>query len=108
MNERGQKNRAPYDTWRRDGWLTVTDGNVIDYARIEVDVLAWAAQYQVRQVGMDPWNAQQMSQNLTAAGLEVWAVRQTFAGLSAATKEMERLVLGGQRSTLVRLLEPFG
>ena len=94
--ERGQKNRAPYDTWRREGWLTVTDGNVIDYARIEVDVTAWAAQYQVRQVGMDPWNAQQMSQNLTAVGLEVWAVRQTFAGLSAATKELERLVLGGQ------------
>jgi hypothetical protein len=94
--ERGQKNRAPYDTWRQQGWLTATDGNVIDYARIEADMLAWGEQYQVRQVGMDPWNAQQMSQNLTAAGLEVWAVRQTFAGLSAATKELERLVLAGQ------------
>jgi phage terminase large subunit-like protein len=94
--ERERQNRAPYDTWRRQGWLTATEGNVIDYATIQRDVLGWAEQYEVRQVGMDPWNAQQMSQELTAAGMEVWAVRQTFAGLSAATKELERLVLAGQ------------
>ena len=38
-------------------------------------------QFDVRQVGMGPWNAQQMSQNLTAAGLEVWAVQADLCGI---------------------------
>lgn len=94
--ERGQLNRAPYATWVRDGYVTATQGNVIDYATIERDILAFAERYVVRQVGVDTWNAQQMAQNLAAAGLETWAVRQTFAGLSPATKELERLVLAQQ------------
>lgn len=93
--ERGQQNRAPYELWVKQGHLTATDGNVIDYATIERDVLAFAETHVIRQVGVDTWNAQQMAQNLQAAGLDVWAVRQTFAGLSPATKEFERLVLAG-------------
>lgn len=93
--ERGQQNRAPYALWREQGHLVATDGNVIDYARIERDLLEFAETHVVRQVGIDTWNAQQMAQNLAAAGLETWAVRQTFVGLSASTKELERLVLAG-------------
>jgi len=93
LRERGQQNRAPYTLWRDQGHLVATEGNVIDYASIERDLLGFAETHVVRQVGVDTWNAQQMAQNLTAAGLETWAVRQTFAGLSAATKELERLVL---------------
>lgn len=91
--ERGQQNRAPYEAWVRQGYMTATEGNVIDYATIERDILQFAERHTVKQLGVDTWNAQQMAQNLQAAGLEVWAVRQTFAGLSAATKELERLVL---------------
>lgn len=94
--ERGQQNRAPYRLWKEQGHLNTTPGNVIDYAQIERDILAFAALHQVRQVGVDTWNAQQMAQNLTAEGLETWAVKQTFAGLSPATKELERLVLAGE------------
>jgi phage terminase large subunit-like protein len=94
--ERGQLNRAPYGLWVQQGHLTATTGNVIDYGRIEADILAFAERHPVRQVGVDTWNAQQMAQNLMAQGLETWAVRQTFAGLSFATKGLERLVLGGQ------------
>ncbi len=93
LRERGGRNRAPYELWREQGFLTATEGNVIDYATIERDILAFAERHVVQQVGVDTWNAQQMAQNLSAAGLETWAVRQTFAGLSAATKELERLVL---------------
>lgn len=96
LAERGKKNLAPYGLWREQGYLTATEGNVIDYGRIERDILAFAERHAVRQVGVDTWNAQQMAQNLAAAGLETWAVRQTFAGLSGATKELERLVLAQQ------------
>ena len=42
---------------------------------------------------MDVWNAQQMAQNLTAAGLEVWEVKQTMTGMAETTKKLEMLVL---------------
>lgn len=96
LDERGERNRAPYATWVRQGHLIATEGNVIDYATIERDMLEFATSHTVLQVGADSWNAQQMAQNLQAAGLEFWAVRQRYSELSPATKQLEILVLSGQ------------
>lgn len=96
LEDRGQRNRAPYKLWSDRGYLTATEGNVIDYAKIKEDIFGDAAIYEVRGVGADPWNAQQMAQDLAAAGLEVQEVKQTMSGMTTATKELERLVLSKQ------------
>ena len=50
MLERVRKDRVPYDVWVRQGFMTATPGNVIDYEFIlaEVDELMQA--YEVKEI----------------------------------------------------------
>lgn len=93
LDDLGARNRAPYAAWVRDGFLIATDGVVIDYAAIERQVMRLAEIYTVGGVGVDPWNAAQMAQNLTAHGFDVIEYRQGYKTMSPASKEFEARVL---------------
>jgi phage terminase large subunit-like protein len=96
MRERGRQDRAPYDEWVRQGFITATEGNVIDYAVIERDINAVATRYRVRELAYDPWNATQLVMNLIDRGLTCTAVRQGYGSLSWPTKTLLSLVIGRQ------------
>lgn len=94
LHERARKDRVPYDVWAREGWLRVTEGNVVDYAEVYRFLLE-----EVRprfkglaQVGYDPWNANHLASSLAAAGLPMVEVRQGYASLSGPSKLFEALV----------------
>jgi phage terminase large subunit-like protein len=94
LHERARKDRVPYDVWAREGWLRVTEGNVVDYAEVYRFLLE-----EVRprfkglaQVGYDPWNANHLASSLTAAGVPMVEVRQGYASLSGPSKLFEALV----------------
>jgi len=94
LHERARKDRVPYDVWAREGWLRVTEGNVVDYAEVYRVVLD-----EIRprfkglaQVGYDPWNANHLASSLTAAGVPMVEVRQGYASLSGPSKLFEALV----------------
>ena len=91
--ERSRRDRVPYDAWARMGLITATEGNVIDYAVIRREINELGDRHSVQEIGIDPWNATQLGQQLTEDGFSMVAVRQGFATLSAPTKEVERLVL---------------
>lgn len=63
-NDEDNENRHAYQGWIHDGHLIATDGNIIDYRRIEDDVIATVGQSDVREIGYDPWGATQLAQNL--------------------------------------------
>jgi phage terminase large subunit-like protein len=94
LHERVRKDRVPYDVWARDGWLRVTEGNVVDYAEVYRVVLEEIrAKYSgLAQVGYDPWNANHLASSLSAAGVEMVEVRQGYASLSGPSKLFEALV----------------
>ncbi|WP_394621289.1 terminase large subunit [Lentzea sp. JNUCC 0626] len=81
--------------WVRDGLLTVTPGNVADYDFIRATINADREQYDVKSLGYDPWNASQLSNDLTTDGAPLVKVRQGYATLSPPLKEVQRLVLAG-------------
>jgi phage terminase large subunit-like protein len=93
LEELGARNRAPYSAWVRDGYLIATDGVVIDYAAIERTIADLAATYTVGSIAVDPWNAAQMAQNLSASGFDVVEYRQSYKTMSPASKEFEARVL---------------
>ena len=94
--QRERRDKVPYLTWERQGFITLTDGNVVDYDLVRAELGRLAARYSVRQVAIDRWNATQLSTQLQGDGFNVVAFGQGFASMSAPTKELERLVLGGQ------------
>ncbi|HXU07291.1 MAG TPA: terminase TerL endonuclease subunit [Polyangia bacterium] len=94
--ERGLRDRVPYDQWARDGLLTAIPGAVVDYEIVRRTVVAWAAQYQVRMVAYDPWNATDLVGRLREQdGIDCVPMRQGYASLSAPTKSLERAILSG-------------
>jgi phage terminase large subunit-like protein len=93
MIERARKDRVPYDAWVRQGLITATEGNVIDYARIVHDIEALGKRFNIREIAFDRWGAFQISQQLEAAGFTMVGFGQGFSSMSTPTRELLRLVL---------------
>lgn len=83
--------------WVEAGWLTVTPGDVTDYDYIRQQVVEDRDRYSVMSVGIDRWNATQLTTDLLAADVPMVKVPQGFRTMSPAMKEMQRLVLRGKR-----------
>jgi phage terminase large subunit-like protein len=94
--ERVGRDRVPYELWAHQGHLTLTEGNVVDYDAVGQRIRDYAAECEVLEVGFDRWNATAMMAELQRDGIPAVAVPQTIAGLTAGTKELERLVLTGK------------
>jgi phage terminase large subunit-like protein len=94
MRRRVDRDRVPYDQWVRDGWITATPGNVIDYDRIRADVSELGKQFNIKELAIDRWNATQITTQLDGDGFTVVPFGQGFASMSAPTKELEKLLVG--------------
>ncbi len=93
---RVRRDHVPYDVWRRQGFLNVTEGNVIHYAFIEKTITELAHRFNIREIGVDRWNATQITQNLEDAGLTMVPIGQGFKDMSPPTKEFYKLLLEGR------------
>lgn len=83
---------APYDRWAAEGWLTVTEGDVTDYAPVRETIIAACQTYDVKEVGFDKWNAQQLSNELMEADVPLVEVPQNTGGMYPGSKKLEELV----------------
>jgi phage terminase large subunit-like protein len=94
IRERANRDRVPYDQWERDGFLIATPGNVVDYEAVRQTLNDWGAEFQVREIVFDPWNATDLVTRLQEQdGFTCVAMRQGFASLSAPTKSLEKAIL---------------
>ncbi len=91
-----QRDRVPYLTWARQGFLTLTEGNAVDYARVEADIKALAQEFRIVELAYDRWNASYLIQRLQEDGARVVPVGMGYASLSAPMKHLEELVLTGR------------
>lgn len=92
LNRRTAGNAA---VWVREGWLTLTPGNVIDNDAIVAQILADAERFEVESLGYDRWGANDVVRRLTDEGVVCVPVGQGYAAMSAPMKELLRLVLRG-------------
>ena len=93
---RGRQDRVPYQDWIASKDIIATDGNVVDYDVILEHVYQFAEQHQVMEVAVDRWNSTHLMTKLQEAGITPVPYGQGFASMTAPTKEMEKLVAGGQ------------
>lgn len=64
--KRSKVDRVRYDIWAKQGFLTPTPGDVIDYEFIKRDVFEAASDYRLLEVGFDSWNATQVANEIMA------------------------------------------
>lgn len=96
IEQRSKRDRVPYDVWAKEGWIKATEGNVIDYQAVRVDIEELAIVYDLREIAYDRWGARQLMQELeNEAGLEVVSFGQGYTSMSPAAKEFMRLLVSG-------------
>lgn len=96
VRKRVDRDRVPYDDWIADEWIKPTPGNVIDQQFIRGELGKMAGKHEFRQVGIDPWNSQQLQVELDGDGHNVVQYRQGFVSLNAPTKELLALLMSKQ------------
>lgn len=94
--ERIERDQVPYDEWADAGWLTLTEGNVVDYDLVVEEINRARKDFDLRSVHHDRWQAAAVVNKLTALGIDVSPVPQTYGGMSEPTKMLERLVKQGR------------
>lgn len=107
MAQRIRRDRVPYDIWVRDGFITATPGNVVDYNFILHQISEDAQKFDLREIAFDRWGATKVVTDLQNMGFEkpadnkyasriLFDFGQGFASMSAPTKELEKLIYSGE------------
>ncbi|MGO2509049.1 MAG: terminase large subunit [Vibrio hibernica] len=94
--EQGKKNAEAYQRWADRGYITIIQGDTIDYEFIERDIYDLCERFNVQSVAFDPWNSNQMITRLESNGVETEKVRQGFVSLSPTTKALQTAILQGK------------
>ncbi len=95
--ERSRQDRVHYEIWAQQGFLCATPGNVIDEDFIIKDVVQASKDYELRDVGFDPWGATSISNRLfNDHGILMTEVRQGAKSLSEPAKDILTKIMGGQ------------
>lgn len=87
-----RRHNLPIEQWTAAGWLQLTPLKRVDYRYMLDQILADAENLNIRQIGVDPWSAAPIMQELAAAGLDAVAVRQGAATLSAPCHTLETAI----------------
>ena len=85
-----------YRKWSAEGWIELTNGDVIDQMQIKQDIKAWISGDNLQDIAYDPWSATQFALDLQKDGLPTVEVSMTTKNLSEAMKESEAMIYAGR------------
>jgi phage terminase large subunit-like protein len=94
--EERSRSGAPYAFWVRQGLIRTTPGNIIDFDFIVRDIGELMSRYRILEVAYDRWGAQKICTDLQKMKLPIVPFGQGYGSMSAPSKELIRLILGGQ------------
>jgi phage terminase large subunit-like protein len=81
-----------YRAWAKEGWLTVTEGNVIDFTRILDDLVELSGQVELAEIAYDPAQATMLVTELQNEGLTCVELRPTVLNYSEPMKQIEAVI----------------
>jgi phage terminase large subunit-like protein len=96
MQERIAMDKVHYDEWEAGGWLNVTEGNVVDYTKVEEMIHSLAAFYNIKEVDNDPAFATMLTQRLAKDGMTTVDIPQTYVQMTDPINLIEVLLKEGK------------
>ena len=96
--DRAKTDRAPYDVWAAQGYLTTTPGATVDYEVVALDMAEILADLDVVAVAFDRWRMDVLKKEFERLGLDLPLVPwgQGFASMSIALDALEGELLNGR------------
>lgn len=90
-------NKDKYKKWQRQGFLTVTQGNVTDYDYVMNDIQKLQDNSEgIVRISYDSWNATDFTIRLTESGFNMKPYSQSIGSMNRPTKAIERLIMEGK------------
>jgi len=91
VEERAQAIPA-YRGWVTAGLLTLTDGNMIDYGRIEADIRGWCKTYNVAAIRFDQYGSAGILSNLASDGFAAAVLDKNAKNFTPPSRDLETRV----------------
>ena len=97
LKERMMKDKAPYDAWERNGYLTITNTEIVDQSAVMKYVKDTCEKnnWQIECLCFDPANASKLMMDLSNEGYPVEEVYQSHRSLNEATEGFREQVYCG-------------
>lgn len=95
IEQRCRRDKVPYDLWVKQGYITATPGNTIDYDYIENEIEQCSKDYRIEELAFDRWGSAQIVPHLEMMNLKVLMHGQGWRDMSNPTKSLLREVLRG-------------
>ena len=94
IRERSQSEKYPYDTWAKQGFLTLIDGPVIIPSVIAMAVAEISQDYDLQLLSYDRWRIHDFQRELDNIGAQIpmASFGQGFKDMAPAVDKVERLV----------------
>jgi len=96
VSRRQASTTAHYGAWARDGWLELTPGMTIDHGRIESDIRADCARFDVQAIVFDRFQSSQLVNALTKDGHLALHLTKSAANFTMPCQELETLLQAGR------------
>ena len=98
VRSKSRTDKVPYDLWIQQGWITTTDGAVVDYEYIKSYIKRMIEKHKIEPVMIcyDPWNASQFAQEMEREGFVMVEIRQGIKTLGEATKDFREKAYQGK------------
>ncbi len=97
LMERVFKDKVPYDAWEREGYITITNSEIVDQNVVMDYVLSFCKKYEldIQCLCFDPANASKLMIDLSNEGYDVEEVFQSHKSLNESTQGFREQVYMG-------------
>jgi phage terminase large subunit-like protein len=98
LRDRAERDRAPYDMWWNQGFLTATPGRTVDPAWVAKHIAELSGRCDLKRIRFDRWRIDDLRRELEriGCGVELEPHGQGFKDMSPALDELEALALNGK------------
>jgi len=98
LEDRSKRDRAPYSTWHRQGYLHSTPGATIDYEFVASDMAAIMSGLNIQAIAFDRWRIDLLKKELDKIGCDLPLVPwgQGFKDMAPALDNLEAELLNAR------------
>lgn len=90
--EAEKRDHVPYRDWERAGFLSLCEGDMVDFDQVEDAVKDAKRLYDLQVLGADPYMSRTLTPRFEKAKIETYEIPQDMKNMSPAMKELERLM----------------
>jgi phage terminase large subunit-like protein len=92
LSDFNRRTSALAETWVSQGWLTITEGNVLDYSAIKHALERDRERFEIVDLAFDRWQAVQLQTEMVEEDWKIVNMGQGFGSMAGPTAELLRLV----------------